>query len=68
MHFGQPAAFAAGVADDVLLYDPYWRSTFQQAFDELRFIELGENAGHWMQMERPKETTALILRFLQGLR
>jgi pimeloyl-ACP methyl ester carboxylesterase len=65
--FAQPAAFLAGTADDVLLYDPNWRTTFPKAFDDLRFIELVEGAGHWVQMERPKETTALILRFLQSL-
>jgi pimeloyl-ACP methyl ester carboxylesterase len=33
----------------------------------LSFFEIVEGAGHWVQMEKPKETTALILRFLQGL-
>jgi len=65
--FTQPAAFVAGAADDVLLFDPNWRSTFSKAFDDLRFIELVEGAGHWVQMEKPKETTALLLRFLRGL-
>jgi pimeloyl-ACP methyl ester carboxylesterase len=68
MRFRQPAAFVSGVADDVLLYDPNWRSAFPKAFDDLRFIQLVEKAGHWVQMEQPKETTTLILRFLQGLR
>jgi pimeloyl-ACP methyl ester carboxylesterase len=65
--FAQPAAFVSGVDDDVLLYDPNWRLVFPKAFDDLRFIELVEGAGHWVQMEKPKETTALILRFVQGL-
>jgi len=65
--FTQPAAFVAGTADDVLLYDRNWRTKFPKAFDDLRFIELVEDAGHWVQMEKPKETTALILRFLQSL-
>jgi pimeloyl-ACP methyl ester carboxylesterase len=65
--FTQPAAFAAGAADDVLLYDPNWRDRFPKAFDDLRFLEIVEGAGHWVQMEKPKETTALILRFLRGL-
>jgi pimeloyl-ACP methyl ester carboxylesterase len=68
MRFRQPAAFVSGVADDVLLYDPNWRSVFPKAFDDLRFIQLVEKAGHWVQMEQPKETTKRILRFLQGLR
>ena len=65
--FTQPAAFVAGASDDVLLFDPNWRTTFPKAFDDLRFIEIVEGAGHWVQVEKPKETTALILRFLQEL-
>lgn len=65
--FRQPAAFAAGALDDVLLYDPDWRDHFPQDFDDLRFIELIEGAGHWVQAEKPAETTALIVRFLDGL-
>lgn len=62
--FTQPAAFVAGAVDDVLLYDPTWRDWFPQAFDDLRFIELIENTGHWLQVEAPEATTAQILRFL----
>ncbi len=65
--FSQPAAFVAGAADDVLLYDPNWRATFPDAFADLRFLEIIEGAGHWVQAEKPQETTACILRFLRGL-
>lgn len=63
--FTQPAAFAAGREDDVLLYDPDWRSWFPDAFDDLRFIELIPDAGHWLQVEQPAATTAQMLRFLR---
>ena len=65
--FSQPAAFVAGAADDVLLYDPNWRATFPDAFEDLRFLEIIEGAGHWVQAEKPQETTACILRFLREL-
>jgi pimeloyl-ACP methyl ester carboxylesterase len=65
--FRRPAAFVAGAEDPVLHVDPNWRAPFTKAFDDLRFIEIVEGAGHWVQMEKPKETTALMLRFLQGL-
>jgi hypothetical protein len=33
----------------MLLYDPTWCDTFPKAFDDLRFIEIVEGAGHWVQ-------------------
>jgi pimeloyl-ACP methyl ester carboxylesterase len=61
----QPAAFAAGVADDVLLYDLDWRASFEPSFKDLRFLEFVEDAAHWLQVEKPAETTELMLRFLR---
>ncbi len=66
--FKQPAAFVAGERDDVLLYDPEWRTNLPKDFDDLRFIELIEGAAHWVQAEKPAETTALILRFLDEIK
>ena len=65
--FTMPAGFIAGSEDDVLLYDPDWRENFPQAFDDLRSIEIIEGAGHWLQCEKPAETTDAILRFLAGV-
>lgn len=64
----QPAAFAAGTEDAVLLFDPNWRPKFEAGFDDLRFIELIEGAGHWVQLEKPAATAAQILRFLQSVK
>jgi pimeloyl-ACP methyl ester carboxylesterase len=63
--FSQPAAFVAGTEDDVLLYDLKWRDRFVEAFEDLRFLELIDGAAHWLQVEKPAETTAQILRFLK---
>lgn len=65
--FRQPAAFAAGALDIALMIDPDWRPEFEASFDDLRFVEIVEGAGHWVQMEKPAETNALILRFLDSL-
>lgn len=66
--FTQPAAFVAGGDDDVLLIAEGWQDRFAQKFDDLRFIDIVEGAGHWVQMEQPEPTTALILRFLTSLK
>ena len=65
--FSQPAAFVAGAEDDVLLYDINWRDRFVEAFEDLRFLELIDGAAHWLQVEKPLETTAQILRFLKDV-
>lgn len=64
----QPAAFIAGAADPVLLFDPNWREKFVASFDDLRSLDLIDDAGHWVQLEQPAKTTDLILRFLAGLK
>lgn len=63
--FSQPAAFVAGSIDDVLSYDPKWRDWFPSHFEDLRFIEIIEGSGHWLQCDNPQATTAQILRFLR---
>lgn len=63
--FTQPAAFCAGRQDEVLDYDPTWERWFAKGFEDLRFISFIEGAGHWLQVEKPAETTAQMLRFLR---
>lgn len=63
----QPAAFVAGAADPVLLFDPDWREHFVPCFTDLRFVELIDGAGHWLQLEQPDATTAAALRFLADI-
>ena len=57
-----------GAQDVALMIDDDWRTGFEQAFDDLRFIEIVDDAGHWVQMEQPAKTNASILRFLDSLR
>ena len=63
----QPAAFVAGRADPVLEFDPGWRDKLIAQVPDLRFTELIDGAGHWLQIEQPGATTAQILRFLRQL-
>lgn len=63
--FTQPAAFLAGRQDPVLHYDVNWQSWFPQAFEDLRFLRFIDGAGHWLQVEKPAETTQEILNFLR---
>ncbi len=66
----QPAAFVAGVEDDVLKYVPEvpWAELMKDWFEDLRFQTFIPGAGHWVQLERPEETTREILRFLEMVR
>ena len=65
--FIRPAAFAAGALEIALMIDDDWQKKFERSFDDLRFIEIIDDAGHWVQMEQPEKTTAAILRFLDSL-
>ncbi len=65
--FRRPAAFVAGKQDVALMFDTEWRSSFEPWFDDLRFIEIIEDAGHWVQMEQPDKTTTAILKFLKDV-
>ena len=66
----QPSAFIAGAEDDVLQYIPgqSWVDMMKPFLADLQFITFIEGAGHWVQLERPKETTREILRFLEMVR
>lgn len=65
--FTQPVAFISAEFDTADEFDPNWRDTLADACDDLRFIEVVEGSGHWLHLEKPNETTDLILRFLKGL-
>lgn len=34
---------------------------------DLRYVKVIEDAGHWLQQERPAEVNAGLLEFLRGL-
>lgn len=65
----QPATFIAGALDLVRGMVP-GRDAFEFAdelLDDCRGVTLIDDAGHWIQQERPDEVTAALLAFLKGL-
>ena len=65
--FSQPAAFIAGALDAGLQFDSKWHAYLTAAFNDARFIETIDGVGHWLQVEDPTATNALIMRFLRDL-
>ncbi len=63
----QPAMFAAGDKDGVILMAAQALASMPTHVTDLRINELIPGAGHWTQQEAPTETTALMLKFLAGL-
>jgi len=65
----QPAAFLAGSLDTVLRAMPGvdMIDLMRKQFTDLRYVKLFEDAGHWLQQERPAEVNAALLAFLRGL-
>jgi pimeloyl-ACP methyl ester carboxylesterase len=65
----QPALFIAGDRDPVLRFIPGVKLTdmMDKWYTDLRGKILIPGAGHWVQQERPEETTEAMLNFLRGL-
>ncbi|MBT3330950.1 MAG: alpha/beta hydrolase [Rhodospirillaceae bacterium] len=62
----QPAAFIAGTLEPVLNFVPGVDlvETMRGNLSDLRFVEMIEGAGHWVQQERPDQVNKALLRFL----
>jgi pimeloyl-ACP methyl ester carboxylesterase len=65
----QPAAFLVGTLDINLRAVPGvdMVELMRKQFTDLRTVRLFEDAGHWLQQERPAEINAALLEFLRGL-
>lgn len=63
-----PAAFVAGAQDPVLGFGQGAVEAQSAWFEDLRSTVLIPDAGHWLQMEKPAETTRAMLDFLLPLR
>lgn len=63
----QPAAFVCGSCDVTLNFESDWQATFENSFDDLRFMEFIEGAGHWLQLEAPAATARQMVHFLRSV-
>jgi pimeloyl-ACP methyl ester carboxylesterase len=63
----QPAMFAAGDKDGVIMMAAQALQDMPSHVTDLRINQLIPNVGHWTQQEAPAETTKLMLAFLTGL-
>ena len=63
----QPLLFIAGVLDDVLSITTEEYQILDQTAPRLLAKRLINNAGHWIQQERPVEVNGLLIRFLECL-
>jgi pimeloyl-ACP methyl ester carboxylesterase len=65
----QPAAFIAGSLDPVLRFVPGVDliEMMRARMGSLRLLTLIDDAGHWVQQERPAEVNNALLQFLRGL-
>ena len=65
----QPTAFIAGKFDPVLTFLPGIDlvANMRERVTDLRLVRLIDDAGHWVQQERPAEVNAELLEFLRGL-
>ena len=65
----QPALFIIG-AEDPFVSNPQGKAAVERLSSTvpgLRRTVLIEDAGHWIQQERPAEVSAVLLDFLRGL-
>ena len=64
----RPACFIAGKKDPVLsLGGGSWVTGMDAWFTDLRGKTFIDGAGHWVQLERPRELTSTLLEFLRSL-
>lgn len=63
----QPALFLTGSEDPVLKFPGDMLNAMDANFIDLRGKHVVQGAGHWLQLERPKEVTGHLVRFLKSI-
>ena len=64
----QPSGFLAGEREMVLAMLPGQLENLRESTADLRYEISVPGAGHWIQQERPEETNAALIRFLEDVR
>lgn len=70
----QPSCFIAGEMDMVIRTmfrapdAERLEALMQPALSDLRGVKVFKDAGHWVQQERPAETNAALIEFLDSLK
>ncbi len=66
----QPALFIAGTRDPVLAFMPgvSLADMMDPWYEDLRGKVMIEGGGHWIQQEKPEETNAALLKWLEDVR
>lgn len=62
-----PVGFLTGSLDPVKAMTPGGEEAMAKVLPDYRGVTVIEGAGHWVQQERPQETTAALLTFLRSL-
>jgi pimeloyl-ACP methyl ester carboxylesterase len=63
----QPAGFLCGDKEIALAMNPGALERQRRLCADLRVERIVPGAGHWIQQERPEETSRTILAFLDGI-
>lgn len=63
----QPSLFIGGSRDGPTVWGAPAIDRFPETLPGLVRSEILDGAGHWTQQERPEQTNALLIEFLQGL-
>ena len=66
-YIDQPAFFAAGTNDGVIMMAEEALKVMPHFVRDLRINEMIPGIGHWTQQEAPEKTTEIILRFLKEI-
>jgi pimeloyl-ACP methyl ester carboxylesterase len=62
-----PSYFIAGAKDGVLIMDPTGVERMQNSLPDFRGHTLIDEAGHWVQQERPEQFNDALISFLNTL-